>query len=463
VKRKALLWISTAICLAAPTAALGLRWRDEHRAAQHLARGLAALEAPLARNPSPEALDWTTASREFQRARSLDPGGTSGRLADALVHVARTYEDLSRGELVLAQTEATTASRMAPEHPHVSFAAAVATLRRGEAARAERMLDALDHYAVLPPTLRARIGVLHIDVLLDAGRAHDALTLAEALDHTFAQNAAVVNRLGLVRAAVADIDGARAAFNRARVLDARDPSPLINLARLARGRGELTDARTLLEMALGVEQENGEAWLAYGVVLSELGPEHTNTARAAVQRASRLRPDDAEPWVAQGDLDMRESQWTRAIESFREALRRDAANAAAHTNLGVALARTGDRRAALRAFQEATERAPGTGAAWNGLGAMRMAAGQMEAAVGALQQAAVLLPEDPNPTLNLGIALSHLARWSDAAQAFRETLRRAPDNEVALRRLMAMQPDEASRARIARLAGVTNGQRRGGG
>lgn len=455
MKRKALLWVTTALALAAPPAALGLRWHDARQAGDHLARGVDALSAPLDRAPTPESLDWRTAERELDAARALDPGGADARRAEALQHVARALEDLSRGDASLALTEATTATRIAPGDPHATFALALATLRRGDSARAERLFDAVDHDASAPANLRARSGVHHADVLLDAGRAHDALPLIESLDRSFASSAAVANRVGLVRAAVGDVEGARAAFARARRLDARDPSPLVNLARMARGRGELDDAKTLLEQAIAIDGENGEAQLAYGVVLAELGVDHRDDARRALARAASLRPDDADPCVAQGDLALAEERWTDAAGHFREALAHNPTHAGARTNLGVALARSGDRQGALRAFREATERSPNTGAAWNGLGAMRLASGDAEGAVGPLQQATVLLPEDPNPPLNLGLALSRLQRWNDAAQAFRETLRRSPTNQVAIDHLAAMQPDRASRQRVldsARLA-----------
>lgn len=455
MKRKAFLLVTTAVALAIPPAAMAVRWRDAQRAGDAFAQGEAALSAPLERAPTPESLDWHRAEEGFARARTLDPGGDAAHHADALYHVARAYESLSRGELVLAQTESTTAARMLPDDPHVKLAVAVVTLRRGDAARAERLFDALDHAPDVPAPVRARAGVHHADVLLDAGRAHDALGLVEQLDRSFHQSAPVANRVGLVRAAVGDTEGALAAFEHARSLDPRDATPLVNLARLARSRGETANARTLLEQALAVDEHSGEAWLAYGVVLSELGASQSVAARAAVQRAARLRPDDAEPWVAQGDLDLRESRWTQAIESFREALQRNPAHAGARTNLGVALARTGDRAGAMRAFHEATERAPNTGAAWNGLGAMRLAAGDAAGAVGPLQQASALLPEDPNPALNLGLALLRLQRWNDAANAFRETLRRDPTNERAAEHLAMLQPDATERARIlagARLA-----------
>lgn len=447
MKRKALLWITTALALAAPAVTLGLRARDARAAGGLLARGETALDAPIERAPRPESVDWRGAAAAFEAARALDPGGAAGQRAAALAHVARAYEFLSRGEAVMAHTEATTASRMLADDPRVKLCLAVAARRRGDAARAERLLDAVDR-SDAPAAVRVRSGVEHVDVLLDANRTNEALTLAETLDRAAPRSAAVANRLGLVRFAVGDVEGAQEALGRARSLDDRDPSPLINLARLARARGALGEARTLLEQALARDEGQGEAWLAYGVVLSELGGQG-RAARAAILRAARALPDDAEPWAAQGALDLAEGRWSDAVESYREAIRRAPGHAGARTNLGVALARAGDRRGALQAFQEATELAPGTGAGWNGLGAMRLAAGDAAGAVGPLQQAVTLLPDDPNPALNLGLAFVRLQRWSDAAAALRETLRRQPGNETAIAHLMSLQPDPAARARVA--------------
>ena len=435
--------MSVVAALAAPPVALGLRWNDARHAQEHLARGVALLEVPMERGTAPESLDWHHAEEAFAQARSLHGDEAEVRRATALWHAARALGDLARGEVVLSHTESQTAARLAPDEPAVMYVQALVTLRRGDSARAERLFEALSR-APGAAALRARAGVHRIDLLLDAGRGHDALALAESLDREFARCAPVANRVGLARAAVGDQEGARQAFDRAREINARDATPLVNLARLARTQGDLAGARGLLEQALGVEPESGEAWLAYGVVLAESGPESARPARMAIVKAAQLSPADSAPWVAQGDLDLREEHWTDAVASFRQALERNAEDVAARTNLGVALARTGDTRGARAAFLEVTQRAPGVGAAWNGLGAMRLALHDAEGAVGALQQASVLLPDDPNPALNLGRALEKLQRWNDAVAAFRESLRRDPANEVALRHLAALQPGSTS-------------------
>ena len=118
------------------------------------------------------------------------------------------------------------------------------------------------------------------------------------------------------------------------------------------------------------------------------------------------------------------------------------------------LARLGRRDGARRTFEEATRRAPHQGEAWNGLGAMRLQAGDADAAIGPLQQAAALLPDDPNPSLNLGRAYENLERFDEAARAFREALRRAPGNHVAMEHLMRLVP-AAQRERVMRRYGTT--------
>jgi dUTP pyrophosphatase len=265
----------------------------------------------------------------------------------------------------------------------------VVALRRGDAGRAESLLTTVHQDATAPASVRLRAGIHHLDVLLDARRGHPALSLAEELARAHADEPAVLNRLGLARLSVGDLDGATAALRRAAERAPEDPSPRINLAEVARQRGDLPVARAHLERAIALREGDGEAWLAYGIVLAAQGGAHRVAARTAILRAARLLPDNAGPWVAQGNLDLEESRWTEAATSFREALQRDAHQVTARTNLGVALARAGDRRGALVAFTEATQRAPNAGEAWNGLGAMHLAAVELITAVDPMQRAMV--------------------------------------------------------------------------
>jgi Flp pilus assembly protein TadD len=173
--------------------------------------------------------------------------------------------------------------------------------------------------------------------------------------------------------------------------------------------------------------------------------------RAAPGGARPPRPPDPAPYVAQGNLDLVDGNAEGAAESFRGALARDADNATAQTNLGVALARLGRAREATEAFEQATRRAPHQGQAWNGLGAMRLSANDFLGAIGPLQQASALLPGDPNPPMNLGLAFEGLQRWTEAVHAFREALRRAPGMTAATAHILRLVPAESRPGELRRM------------
>ncbi|MDO9020803.1 MAG: tetratricopeptide repeat protein [Deltaproteobacteria bacterium] len=448
--KKKLLWAVSLAAVVAPVVALGLRLRDDARAERWMREGMAKLDAPIDRAPTPESLDWHGAEALFDRVVRASSDGDRGRRARALWHSCRALGDLSRGELVLASAEVQTARREDPDELRVTFVDAVVLQRRGERRRAAALLDGITRGASVPASLRARVGLHRLDLLLDEGDGHAALALAESLAHGTTVRAALGNRLGLARSAVGDVAGARAAFEAAHQSDPRDASALINLARVARTSGDREGARRMLQQALALDETNGEAWLAYGVVLTDLGA--LVEARRAVLEAGRRMPDQAGPWTTQGEIDLREGHPTEAAASFREALQRAPDDTSARTNLGVALARTGDRQGALQAFEQVTQRAPSVGQAWNGLGVMRLGMSDPEGAIGPLEHASRLLPDDPNPPMNLGLAYERLQRWNEAARAFRETLRRAPTHELAASHLAAMQPadarDRSERARV---------------
>ncbi|MEI8254840.1 MAG: tetratricopeptide repeat protein [Deltaproteobacteria bacterium] len=437
--RRAILWVLTSLAVIAPIGAMVVRVHDGRATSRLLAEGLSLIDAPIERGVDPPTTDLVRAQGIFERAWRGDTASDEGRAARALWHVAQATLDLDRGELVLAHEEADTAAHLVPGEPHARLIEARLALRRGDRASAETQLRALAARGArsVPPGVTSRAMLLRVDLLLDTERADDALALAEALDRDHPLVASVKNRLGLARAAVGDRAGAREAYERAVSLDPRHDPAMVNLARMSRERGDLAGARTLLERSLAVAPDSPEVWLAYGVVLGDL---HADTARHALVRAGELAPDDPAAWVAQGDLDLADGNIEGAAESFRQALARDENHATARTNMGVALARLGRRDAARSAFEEATRRAPHQGEAWNGLGAMRLAAGDADGAIGPLEQASALLPGDPNPSLNLGRAFERLQRFDDAVRAFREALRRAPDNATAAEHLGRLAP-----------------------
>jgi Flp pilus assembly protein TadD len=445
-----MLWVCALGALAAPPAALGLRWDDHRRASRALAEGVALLDAPLEEHPDETSLDWQRALAALERARDLSPDGEAAPRARALAHVARALGDLRRGELVLAATEVQAAESGAASDPHVRYVRALLATRRGEGEAAARAWGVLLADPEAPSALRDRAQLRHIDRLLEASGGHEALELAEALARAHPRSAAVATRLGQARASVGDDPGARSAWQRAADLGPGDPTPWVSLARHLRERHELSGALTALERAAQVSPSDPAVAQARAVVLVDLG---APSAREAVRRAAELDPEAPGPWITRGSLELREGNLAAAVEALRHALSLAPEDPAAWTDLGVALARQGDRTAARDAFERATRRAPQQGEAWNGLGALRLALDDPEGALGPLQHATSLLRQDPHPALNLGLAYERLRRWDEAARAFREALRRSPGHPVAERHLAALQPPTA-RARAQRAANM---------
>lgn len=448
--RHGILWVVSVSALAAPVFALMVRWHNTRAGERQFTEGLSLLDAPIEQTPSLEALDVARAQSLFEAAWRSHADTRQTHRARALWHVAQAYHDLAKGEFSLALQEADTAEGLCPGDPHVALARATVMARKGDTLRAERILATVSTSPTATPSLRARAALLRVDLLLDQGRAHEALSVAETLDREHPRVSAVKNLLGLARAAVGDRSGARTAYMQSSEIDPRNEAPLVNLARLEREEGNLAAARTLLERALTVAPNSAEVWLAYGIVLADGG--HISEARVALTRAASLAPDDASPYVVQGNLDLAEGNLSGAVESFRNALTLAPDHPVAWTNLGIALARQGQRSAAIDAFEHATRHAPQQGEAWNGLGALRLAEGDATRAVGCLQQALVLLPGDPNPAINLGRALESLHRWDDAARAYREALRRNPGHPIAQQRLLRLLPRQRTQRQMPRLA-----------
>ncbi len=165
-------------------------------------------------------------------------------------------------------------------------------------------------------------------------------------------------------------------------------------------------------------------------------------AVASYEQALRLHPvgnADAEYNLGNGYL--AEGRLPEAIVHSRNAIRFAPANPEAHNNLGMALDRSGDARAAAREFQEAiglyraflqgdpadARMVNGIAIACYNLGNALAKAGQMEGAIGQYRQALEFKPDLPEAQLNWGNALFQEAKFAEAAAHYREALRLRPD------------------------------------
>jgi tetratricopeptide (TPR) repeat protein len=118
---------------------------------------------------------------------------------------------------------------------------------------------------------------------------------------------------------------------------------------------------------------------------------------------------------------------TEALPYLETAVRIDPKSAAAHTELGIALAETGGLPDAIAQFQAAIRLNPDAPAPHSDLGEALIKAGRSPDAIAELETAVRIDPNDPNAQQDLGVALADAGRFAEALRHFEEAERLRPD------------------------------------
>jgi tetratricopeptide (TPR) repeat protein len=132
-----------------------------------------------------------------------------------------------------------------------------------------------------------------------------------------------------------------------------------NLGALRMARGAYPEALAPLESAVRANPRYALAQYNLGLTLTHL--DRLREAERALLRATALDPTRAEAWLALAATQTRQQQNARAVRSFRRALSLGlppAQRAQAHTDLGLALIRTGQPDPAGEQFRLALEADP---------------------------------------------------------------------------------------------------------
>lgn len=179
-------------------------------------------------------------------------------------------------------------------------------------------------------------------------------------------------------------------------------------------------------------QDRGHAWRNLAKVLSWAGKDE-EAARMA-QRADQALGGDSESRFISGSRAMRERNNLEAARLFRSALELDPDYAKAHANLGVVLARLGQRDQSLEHYDRALEIDPEYANAFYNRANLLSQLGQYEAAIDSYRRAIALDPKDVDARFNLASNLERAKRPGDALYEYRALLRYAPgDREAASR------------------------------
>ncbi|MDG3004744.1 tetratricopeptide repeat protein [Paludisphaera mucosa] len=125
----------------------------------------------------------------------------------------------------------------------------------------------------------------------------------------------------------------------------------IAMARSLEQSGDLAGAEAAYRDALAKDPRRGDAEARLAVLADERGD--LKGSAEHFERAARLAPDDPEILCDRGYSYYLQRRWADAEGCLRKALQKDPRHARAHNNLGLTLARQGDRDGALAEFAKA--------------------------------------------------------------------------------------------------------------
>ena len=123
--------------------------------------------------------------------------------------------------------------------------------------------------------------------------------------------------------------------------------------------------------------------------------------------------------------------WRNGVALWQHATLVSRDNARAHANLGVALAREGQRGAAIAEYQEALRLDPRSAETHNNLALALVGEHKPENALEHYLEAVRLKPDYPNAHTNLANLLDDRGRTAEAIEHYREAIRLEPDHVLA--------------------------------
>lgn len=269
--------------------------------------------------------------------------------------------------------------------PHMSadsvahvFASAVARLRQGDAAAAERACQEV----------------------LEAEPGH-----FEAL-----------RMLAMLRFRQGRADAAEALLRRALAQRPDDAAALANLGTAMQAQGRHEEALACYERALASGPGDAGTHFNRGNALRAL--DRHEAALGCYEDALAIAPDFAQAWNNRGLVLHALKRHAEAVESYRRALDVRPGFAAALNNLGSAQAELGNPEEALRAYMDALALEPGYVDALINQGNTLRQLGRHEAALTSYRQVVALQPEHADAHYNEGLLLLLLGRLRDGWQRY---------------------------------------------
>jgi tetratricopeptide (TPR) repeat protein len=189
---------------------------------------------------------------------------------------------------------------------------------------------------------------------LQAGRANEALKLADSATKRHPQVPDAVHLLALCCEAVGDIASAQTYFTSAKSLVPRNVEIICNYASLLNAQGRTEESMAEYKSAIDIDSDYLIAWLGFGNAALNGG--HPRRALEAYEKILKRFPTQAGAWHGKGSAHMALEDHPDAQVAFEKAVELQPANTRAWLNLGMVHRFQGNLSAAIRCFSEAEKR-----------------------------------------------------------------------------------------------------------
>ena len=233
-------------------------------------------------------------------------------------------------------------------------------------------------------------------------------------------------RRGTVARKLGDTEGAERDFRESLARDATFQEGRLALGRLLTETGRPAEALELLG-------EAGSASMKAGLAEALLASDRYDEARALLEEALRLEPDNTRALALLGPVYGRAGELSLAAKTLERALALGETSPEIRRNLALVYLKQGKPERAVAELQKASEDAPTDASIWFSLGNAFLRAKNGNRAAQAFEKALELRPDWPEATFNLALAYQIGGQRKKAADTYRRFLSSAGSADPAKR------------------------------
>jgi protein O-GlcNAc transferase len=323
---------------------------------------------------------------------------------------------------------------------------AMQSLRPEDGAAFEKALGDLKDVLTREPGI-PRTYALYGELLLDAGRAKEAVEVFQALVALEEKSFEGHYGLGVALQSLDRQAEAIEAFGTAVEIDPRNMKSYLRLSEAESSRGNPEVAEGWLRRGNAVHGDRVLVDRLAQLLLQSSEPKKRSEARALLEGLAAKEPDDALAAYNLGQLLLLEGEAEGALVELRRAAELAPSDPDAHQALGSALALSGKTDEAVESFRRVLEIAPCFAAAQANLGAAYAELGRLSDAAAALEKAVSCDPDYAAGFRNLAAIQIQLGNLDRAVAAMRGAVRASPGDPELERSLRELERENQRRSK----------------